>query len=270
MDSQIRYLAIVSEQPDTLARFYSTYFSMRELGRSDAGDIALTDGFYNISLLKPRNGAAERGISHLGITIDDIGQIETRLRDFAPKTDIRQEEGGLFHGDYSVTDPYGQVVSLSTHQFHTPKVERSFPCIRHIAVCVPNNDEVLDFYVNVFGFRESTTSKKIRVAKPGRAVGSGWRDRHGHFAGSRAPRHERTGKPEGRPQSLWLAGDRYRAFPEFFAGGLHQSTTEQPAHGRVPRLRSGPKPLRRFARQGLRDRRRSLGARIAVRLRVLI
>src|SRR2546425_9188672 len=43
MNSQIRYLAMVSERPDTLARFYSTYFSMRELDRSDAGDIALTD-----------------------------------------------------------------------------------------------------------------------------------------------------------------------------------------------------------------------------------
>ena len=111
MDSQIRYLAIVSEQPDTLARFYSTYFAMRELGRSDAGDVALTDGFYNISLLKPRDDAAEVGISHLGITIDNIGQIEARLKDFAPKTDIRQEKGGLFGGDYSVIDPYGQVVS---------------------------------------------------------------------------------------------------------------------------------------------------------------
>ena len=163
MDSQIRYLAIVSEQPDTLARFYSTYFGMHELGRSDAGDVALTDGFYNVSILKQRDGAAQPGISHLGITIDDIGQIEARLRDFAPKTNIRQEKGGQFHGDYSVTDPYGQVVALSTHQFHTPRAERNFPCIRHIAVCVPNNDEVLDFYVNVFGFRESTTSKKIRA-----------------------------------------------------------------------------------------------------------
>ncbi len=163
MDSQIRYLAIVSEHPDTLAHFYSTYFAMRELGRSDAGDIALTDGFYNISILKPTDGASELGINHFGITIDDIGQIEARLKDFGPKTDICQEEGGLFHGDYRVTDPSGQTVSVSTHQFHTPRVERTFPCIRHLAVCVPNNDEVLDFYVNVFGFRESTTSKKIRA-----------------------------------------------------------------------------------------------------------
>ena len=80
MGSQIRYLAIVSEHPDTLARFYSTHFAMRELGRSDAGDIALTDGFYNISLLKPRGGASEPGISHFGITIDDIREVEALQR----------------------------------------------------------------------------------------------------------------------------------------------------------------------------------------------
>lgn len=163
MQSQIRYLALVSEQPDTLARFYSKYFSMQELGRSYTGDIALTDGFYNISILKPRDGARELGISHFGITIDSIDEIIARLKRFAPGTEIRPEAGGLWHGDYRVTDPFGQIVSLSTHEFHTPRAERAFPCIRHIAMCVPNNDEVLDFYVNVFGFRESSTSKRIRA-----------------------------------------------------------------------------------------------------------
>src|SRR5918996_4280733 len=94
VDSQIRYLAIVSEHPEVLARFYSAYFALRELGRSEEGDVALTDGFYNISLLKPRDGESEPGISHFGITIEDIGEIEARLKDFAPKADIRQEKGG--------------------------------------------------------------------------------------------------------------------------------------------------------------------------------
>ena len=161
MDAHIRYLAIVSERPDTLAGFYAKYFGMRELGRSDAGDVAITDGFYNISLLKPR-GNEPLGISRFGIEIDDIREVEARLRDFAPKSDVGQEAGDLFHGDFRVTDPNGYTVSLSTHHFHTPTVERTFPCIRHIALCVPNNDAVLDFFVNVFDFRENTTSKKLR------------------------------------------------------------------------------------------------------------
>ena len=163
MNSQIRYLALVSKDPDSLARFYSTYFAMRELGRSEAGDVAITDGFYNISILKQHQDNEEVGINHFGITIDDIEEIEARLKDFAPGSDIKEEAGDLFHGDYRVADPYGQVVSLSTKQFHTPAVDRAFPCIRHVAMCVPNNDEVLDFYLNVFGFRESTTSKRIRA-----------------------------------------------------------------------------------------------------------
>ena len=190
MNSQIRYIAIVSERPEILAHFYATYFKMRELGRSDHGDIAVTDGFYNISILKRRAGADELGINHFGVTIDDIGQVEARLKEFAPNSDIRQEEGGLFHGDFRVTDPSGQSVALSTHKFHTPSVERTFPCIRHLAVCVPNNDDVLNFYVNVFGFRESTTSKTDPIGEPSRALGRRWRNSDGDPAGSDTPRHE--------------------------------------------------------------------------------
>ena len=164
MDSQIRYLAIVSEQPDTLAHFYSTYFAMRELGRSDAGDVALTDGFYNISILKPRDGAAELGISHLGITIDDIGQDRGPAQRFCAQDGHsprrRRPVPRRLLCDRSLR-PGRELFPLISSTRRRSSVR--FPCIRHIAVCVPNNDEVLDFYVNVFGFRESTTSKKIRA-----------------------------------------------------------------------------------------------------------
>jgi catechol 2,3-dioxygenase-like lactoylglutathione lyase family enzyme len=163
VSGQVRYLAIVSEQPERLAQFYTTYFKLRELGRSDAGDVALTDGFYNLSLLKPRPGAETPGTSHFGIAIDDIREIEGRLEEFAPSADIEVEAGDLFHGEYRVRDPFGQTVSLSTREFHAPTTERGFPSIRHLAMCVPNNDEVLDFYVNVFGFRENTTSQRLRA-----------------------------------------------------------------------------------------------------------
>ncbi len=61
MDSRIRYLAIGSERPEKLAQFYTTYFGMKQLGRSGSGDIALTErgaalgvrhnNHYNLSFL---------------------------------------------------------------------------------------------------------------------------------------------------------------------------------------------------------------------------
>lgn len=161
MDARIRYLALGSEQPEKLAQFYATYFGMKELGRSGDGEIALTDGFYNISILKPGAGV-EPGLSHMGLEIDDIHEVEGRLEEFAPHADIQAENGDLFHGEYRVLDPNGRAISLSTKHFNVPAGTRGLPAIRHVALSVSNNEEMLSFYQSIFGFREPTTSKKIR------------------------------------------------------------------------------------------------------------
>src|SRR5436309_1358818 len=104
--ASIRYIQTVTERPETLAEFYKTYFSMEELGRSSDGDVALTDGFYNISLVKPRDGQ-EVGHHHYGIAIDDIRELEAKLEEFAPNADIQNEPGDLFHGEYQIADTNG-------------------------------------------------------------------------------------------------------------------------------------------------------------------
>ena len=162
MPPQISYLQIVSENPDRLAQFYLTHFGFAELGRSDDGDVAVSDGFYNLSLLKRRAGAEETGRQRFGIAIEDIRDIEGRLEEFAPEADLQPDKGDLFHGEYRMVDPHGTVVSLSTKHFNTGNSGRQFPTIRHFAMCVPNNDEVLDFYINVFGFVESDSSRENR------------------------------------------------------------------------------------------------------------
>jgi len=162
MEARIRYLAMVSEHPEQLAAFYKEHFAMRELGTSEQGDVALTDGFYNLSILKPNDAQPEEGLSHFGIEIDDIREVEARLEDFAPNADIQAEAGDLFHGDYRVFDPNGLGISLSAKRFHVPEGSRGMPAIRHVAISVPNNDRVLDFHENVFGMREATASLKNR------------------------------------------------------------------------------------------------------------
>jgi len=178
MNSRIRYLSLVSERPEALADFYSTHFSMRELGRSERGDIALTDGFYNLTFLKRRPSLDEEdeqpGLNHFGIEIDDIREIEARLEEYAPRADIRQEKGDLHHGEFRVYDPNNIPVSLSLRNFGVASEERQMPNVRHIAMMVPKNQEVADFFCNVFGFRETSSGKKNHgTASPVRFVGDG-------------------------------------------------------------------------------------------------
>jgi len=228
MESQIRYLAVVSERPQVLADFYCRYFSMRELDRSENGDVAITDGFYNISILTPRKGEPV-GISHFGVTVENVDAVAERLAKFAPAAKIRRDEGGLFHGDYLLEDPSGQTVALSTHDFHTPVVERTFPCIRHLATCVENNDEVLDFYLNVFGFRESTTSKKIRAqnrvvrwAADGATAMAILPDR------TRRDMNERESPKDGLNHFGWLVSDIQRFLDSLPAGCLSERPSSRP------------------------------------------
>lgn len=174
VNGHIGYLAVTSERPNEVASFYKTYFGMRELGRSDAGDISITDGWINVSLLKQRSADDERGLSHFGVAVEDIREIEARLEEFAPNADLRPEPGDLHHGEYRVFDPNGMAVSVSVKNFGVAVSPNGSPRIRHVALSVPKGDDVLSFFVNVFGFREVSTSLRRREANhPVRFAGDG-------------------------------------------------------------------------------------------------
>jgi catechol 2,3-dioxygenase-like lactoylglutathione lyase family enzyme len=166
MEARVRYLAIVSEQPEELVRYYRGFYGLRELGRSPEGDVSLTDGFYNLTILRRRaelGADADRpGLRHIGIQVDDLREVEGRLEDHAPAADIRPEPGGLHHGQYRLVAPDGLPVSLSTSGFGTPDDRRGLPAIHHVAVKTADPEALLGFYGGVFGFREVSSSLQRR------------------------------------------------------------------------------------------------------------
>jgi catechol 2,3-dioxygenase-like lactoylglutathione lyase family enzyme len=179
MDAHFGYMAIVSEQPRAVADFYSTYFKMWEIGRSEAGDISITDGFLNVSILKQRPGvegaSGRTGLSHFGIAISDIHEVEGNLEEFLPNANIEAENGDLHHGEYRVVGPNGLPVSLSVKNFGISGQARRLPRIRHMATCfAAENDDQAAFLTNVFGFREvSTSAERRRANRPSRFIGDG-------------------------------------------------------------------------------------------------
>src|SRR6185312_17018516 len=102
MKAQISYIAMLTDQPERQANYYSTYFGLRELGRSAAGDISMTDGFYNLTFLKRRAELGEEddqlGLHHFGIAVDDVREVEGRLEESFPRTELKGENGDLHHG----------------------------------------------------------------------------------------------------------------------------------------------------------------------------
>lgn len=49
---RLNHLAIICQDPADLARFYGRWFELEELNRTAGGSVYMTDGYFNVGLLK--------------------------------------------------------------------------------------------------------------------------------------------------------------------------------------------------------------------------
>jgi catechol 2,3-dioxygenase-like lactoylglutathione lyase family enzyme len=174
----IRYLACISENPETLASFYQRYLRTDELGQSAAGDISISDGFLNLTFFKKRPALCEprmdTGLNHIGIQVESIEQTKNRYLKLYPRGPVIPEDGDLHHGSIRIHDPDSNPVTLSEKPFGV-KDDRRTPGIRHIAYNAMDPEGMREFYADVFGFVEVPSGFEYRHAgKLNRFVGDGY------------------------------------------------------------------------------------------------
>jgi catechol 2,3-dioxygenase-like lactoylglutathione lyase family enzyme len=169
--SRIRYLAMLCAEPAGLAGFYGRSFGMEEIGRNDAGDVTLTDGAFNLTLFKQRpqlhEPRMEIGLHHLGVAVDNVEQTLARYRAFNPRGVVIAESGDLQHGEVRIHDPECHPVSLSQRNFGLSGSRPGIPRIAHIALNALDTERVLEFYRQVFGFRELFEAHRESMKRPG-------------------------------------------------------------------------------------------------------
>ena len=70
--ARIKHIAIFSDDPEALAKFYVDVFKMQLKGRSSGtdGSVWISDGYMDIALLRRRSDFAPEGLHHFGITLD--------------------------------------------------------------------------------------------------------------------------------------------------------------------------------------------------------
>jgi catechol 2,3-dioxygenase-like lactoylglutathione lyase family enzyme len=197
MAATICYIAALSRDPEALARFYRTHFGLTERGRSPAGDITLTDGFYTLALFRLRSGLVEphmaEGWNRIGIAVDSLAETEARYRACCPRGTVVRESGETGYGELRIYDPECKPISLSERNFGlSARATPHLPRIAHMALNALDPETSFDFYREVFGFRELRRAHEAQFKKPGyrnRHVGDGhsnmaiqsfYNDRPGH------------------------------------------------------------------------------------------
>ncbi len=161
--SQLSYLAIMCEDPARMHHWYQRWFGFEELNRTRDGSIYLTDGHFNLGLLK--RGAAvgeenqERGLHHFGFQIESILEVERNLEDFDPSIRIERRPKEDPYAQYRIRDPEGILVDLS-EQGYGIEGEPRVPGIRHLATCNHDIPRKFLFYTQVLGMKDAKRTEE--------------------------------------------------------------------------------------------------------------
>lgn len=155
---RLNHISLICEDPENLRQFYARWFGFEDLDRAPGGSIYITDGYFNIGLLRQgtdlAEGSGNLGLHHVGFQIESIDDVEKRLRDFDPSMRIEERPKGGY-AEYRVTDTEGLTIDLSEEGWGAAGVQR-VPGIRHVATCNPKDPwRSFAFYSQVFGMKDA-------------------------------------------------------------------------------------------------------------------
>jgi len=134
--AKIRHLAIKTKSPERLAVFYEEVFGLKRIRSEKGGAIYMSDGYLTVALLRNRGEATPSGINHFGFHVDDVKDIEKKLRAFDEP--LEQRPGNRPYAEYRAMDPDGNLFDVSAHGYE----EAEFQADRDARVSQGKKDKV--------------------------------------------------------------------------------------------------------------------------------
>jgi len=116
---QIRHLAIMTVDPEKLAKFYEQVFEMQRIPRAGAGGskaIYMTDGYITLALLHNRADGRPSGLNHFGFHVADQDEIAERLSKAGVAVPAKRPADRAF-AETRAHDPDGNNFDLSVRGY---------------------------------------------------------------------------------------------------------------------------------------------------------
>jgi catechol 2,3-dioxygenase-like lactoylglutathione lyase family enzyme len=112
MPTQIRHLAIVSENYALLGKFYEAVFGLESDDSRPEAAVSVSDGYVGLNI-NPRSPGRQAGLDHFGLLVDDVDEVAARLRDDWPNIQLLKRPSNRPFAGISMHDPCGNVFDLS-------------------------------------------------------------------------------------------------------------------------------------------------------------
>ena len=117
---KIRHLAIVTLDPERLAKFYEQTFDMTRLkaerGVPGSKAVYMTDGYITLALLENKADGKPSGLNHFGWHVDDQDEIASRMTRLGVKAPAKRPADRPYT-ETRGTDPDGNNFDLSVQGY---------------------------------------------------------------------------------------------------------------------------------------------------------
>lgn len=157
MRSRIKHMAILSPDPLQLGTFYEALFGM---DADNTDRVArLTDGYVGLNINPMANGR-KAGLNHWGFEVDDLMELEARLRERNPEIEIVRRPSNRPFAGLTTHDPEGNIFDLSHAQManrgsvYVRADKRNPRYISHFMVPAVNAPALAAFYKEVYELQE--------------------------------------------------------------------------------------------------------------------
>jgi catechol 2,3-dioxygenase-like lactoylglutathione lyase family enzyme len=121
MMAKIRHLAIKTKSPERLAAFYEEVFGLKRIRSEKGGAIYMSDGYLTLALLRNRGEATPSGINHFGFHVDEIADIEVKLKIY--EEPLVQRPANRPYAEYRAMDPDGNLFDVSVHGYDEAELQ---------------------------------------------------------------------------------------------------------------------------------------------------
>lgn len=154
MLARINHVAIISHQYPILGKFYQSLYGMKPGESPPESAVSFGDGNIGLQILPRRDGYIG-GLDHFGMLVDDLGEVEKRLRKYDGANLVKRPSSRPFAA-YSANDPDGNHFDLAEPEMGSLKEVYSlggWDADRYVnlfAIRTPHAKRVAEFYEDVF------------------------------------------------------------------------------------------------------------------------
>ena len=117
---KIRHLAVITVDPERLAKFYEDVFQMTRVsgkaGVPGSKAVYMTDGYITLALLENKADGKPSGLNHFGWQVDDQDEITGRLAKGGIKPPSKRPADRPY-AETRATDPDGNNFDISVKGF---------------------------------------------------------------------------------------------------------------------------------------------------------